>query len=83
MGAWFEPPGGAAASLSDSDLILVSQNGVSRTVTRSQLIRGALEGYVFTDAGGTDKLCQARAIFLGVDDVGADIWGWQLTTLAG
>lgn len=40
MSSWYDAPGGAANSVNDTDTMLVNQGGVSRTVTRGQLLDG-------------------------------------------
>lgn len=38
---WYEPPGGAASAISDSNRLLIEQNGVSRSITRGLLLKGS------------------------------------------
>ena len=82
MSKWFEPPGGQAGALNDEDVIIVAQNGVTRSVTRGEFLRGTLQGYVFQDSGGTGKRCFAQTIWTGeYDDAGRELWVWELTGL--
>lgn len=46
-GSWFDPPGGSATRVGDSDRILIEQEGVSRTITRQLLLKGLRLGAFF------------------------------------
>jgi hypothetical protein len=44
---------------------------------------GSSGSEIWTDTGGTGKLCMPQLVVTGQADDGSDIWAWQLTTLIG